>query len=131
VASWPRSTARVFGRNRPRLESICAQFPDVASATGVLADALDNATLVINATPVGLHDSEHPIPLELIPSGAAVLDLAYRPGETAWVKAARERGLRAADGLTMLLEQGALAFERWFGIDPDRVAMRAAVGRAA
>ena len=40
-----------------------------------------------------------------------------------WVRAARERGLRAADGLAMLVEQGALAFERWFDIAPDRNAM--------
>jgi hypothetical protein len=43
------------------------------------------------------------------------------------VNAARARGHRATDGLTMLLEQGALAFERWFGMNPDRIAMRAAL----
>ena len=58
---------------------------------------------------------------------SALLDLVYRPGETAWVRAARERGHRAADGLEMLLEQGAHAFERWFGVAPDRTAMRAAL----
>jgi shikimate dehydrogenase len=57
-----------------------------------------------------------------------VLDLVYRPHETAWVRAARARGHRAADGLAMLIEQGALAFERWFGVEPDREAMWAAVG---
>jgi shikimate dehydrogenase len=53
-----------------------------------------------------------------------VMDLVYRRGGTPWVKAARDRGNRAADGLSMLLEQGALSFQRWFGIDPDREAMR-------
>jgi shikimate dehydrogenase len=52
------------------------------------------------------------------------MDLVYRKGGTAWVKAARVRGNRAADGLTMLLEQGALSFKRWFGVEPDREAMR-------
>jgi shikimate dehydrogenase len=42
---------------------------------------------------------------------------------TPWVIRARARGLRAADGLSMLVEQGALAFSRWFGIEPDRDAM--------
>jgi shikimate dehydrogenase len=131
VASWPRSSARVQSRNRARLEAICAQFPDVARATPVLEDALPGATLVINATPVGLHDAAHPVPLRLLPTDAAVLDLVYREGETTWVRDARQQGHRAGDGLTMLLEQGALSFERWFGINPDRVAMRAAAGRAA
>jgi len=45
------------------------------------------------------------------------------------VRAARARGHRAADGLTMLIEQGALAFERWFGVPPDRDVMRRAVAR--
>jgi shikimate dehydrogenase len=56
-----------------------------------------------------------------------VLDLVYRRGETAWVRAARARGHRALDGLDMLVEQGALAFVRWLGREPDRAAMRAAI----
>jgi shikimate dehydrogenase len=39
------------------------------------------------------------------------------------VRRAREAGHRAADGEGMLLEQGALAFQRWFGREPDRGAM--------
>jgi shikimate dehydrogenase len=130
VAAWPRSSVRVYGRNRDRGKTLCAQFPDVARAATVMGDALRNATIVINATPIGLRDAQYPVPLEIIPRGAAVLDLAYREGETAWVKAARERGHRAADGLSMLIEQAALAFERWFGVIPDKAVMRAAVPRA-
>ncbi len=52
------------------------------------------------------------------------MDLVYARGGTSWIRAARTRGNRAADGLTMLLEQGALSFQRWFGIEPDREAMR-------
>lgn len=128
---WSRSSARVYGRNRERLDRLCAQFPDVSRATPVLGDAVDGATLVVNATPVGMADGRFPVPLELLPPGAAVLDLVYGPAETPWVRAARARGHRASDGMTMLVEQGALSFERWFGINADRVAMRAAAGRAA
>jgi shikimate dehydrogenase len=131
IASWPRSSARVYGRNRDRMETLCAQFPDVARASSVVREALREATLVINATPVGLQDDRHPVPLELVPTEVAVLDLVYREGETSWVRAARARGHRAADGLTMLLEQGALSFERWFGMNADRIAMRGAVARPA
>jgi shikimate dehydrogenase len=58
-----------------------------------------------------------------LPQGADVIDLVYGPNETAWVRAARAAGHRAMDGLAMLIEQGALAFERWFGMAPDRDAM--------
>jgi shikimate dehydrogenase len=79
--------------------------------------------LVVNATTIGLTGHDHPIDPTLLPPGADVIDLVYRPGETAWARAARARGHRATDGLSMLVEQGALAFERWFGITPDHNAM--------
>jgi shikimate dehydrogenase len=59
-----------------------------------------------------------------------VLDLVYRPGETRWVREARERGHLAVDGVCMLLEQGALAFEWWFGIAAPRDVMRQALASA-
>ena len=62
-----------------------------------------------------------------MPRDAAVFDLAYRIGETAFVRDARARGLKAMDGLAMLVEQGALAFERWFGVAPDREVMWKAI----
>jgi shikimate dehydrogenase len=55
------------------------------------------------------------------------VDLGYRRGQTAWVRAARAAGTYAIDGLPMLVEQGALAFERWFGFAPARDAMWEAV----
>ncbi|HZI43459.1 MAG TPA: hypothetical protein VFD67_17205, partial [Gemmatimonadaceae bacterium] len=109
-----------------RAEALCARF----SSGARVADAEELAResqLVVNATSVGLRDDDLPIDLSTLRSDAAVLDLVYRRGETAWVRAARARRLRAADGLVMLVEQGAAAFERWFGFAPDRDAMWAAV----
>jgi shikimate dehydrogenase len=48
-----------------------------------------------------------------------VADLVYAPLETGLLKLARERGLRTADGLGMLLHQAVRGFERWFGIRPE------------
>jgi shikimate dehydrogenase len=70
-----------------------------------------------------------PIAPGTIPAEVAVMDLTYRRGRTPWAQACRARGLRAEDGLPMLIEQGALAFERWFGLAPDREAMWASVRR--
>lgn len=84
--------------------------------------------LVVNATPAGL-DPLDPPPFDLGRPArvGAVLDLVYRTGGTQWVMDARERGIPAADGTGMLLHQGAAAFQRWFGVEPDMEAMRAAL----
>src|SRR4029079_9913658 len=96
-----------------------------ADDIGVVA----GADVVVNATSVGLKDDALPIDLALVRSESVVFDLVYRPGETRFVRALRERGVRATDGLPMLVEQAALAFEKWFGVAPDRAAMWSAVGR--
>ena len=131
AASWPAGMIQVWSRRPDAARALAARFPGtvapVEALAGALAGALARATLVINATPVGMTDDALPCPLEAIAPHAAVLDLVYRRGETAFVRAARARGHRAADGLVMLLEQGALAFERWFGVAPDREAMRASI----
>jgi shikimate dehydrogenase len=119
---------RVYGRTRSRAAALCGRSP-VARLADDTASAVRDAGLVVNATPAGLDDVSMPVSLDAIGQDAVVLDLVVGPNETPFVRAARARGLRAADGLAMLLGQGALAFERWFGIAPDREVMRRAVGR--
>ena len=128
AADWTGATVSVFARDAARSEAFARRFaPNVTAATSLDA-ALDGAMLVVNATPLGLGDGDPlPVPIERLPRGAAVFDLVYRRGGTPWMRAARAAGLSAADGLGMLVEQGALAFERWFGRAPDREAMWRAV----
>lgn len=114
---------RVYNRTMSRAVSLAERFAPRARAVDSLTDALEGVALVVNATPVGLHGNAVPIPIEALPPACAVFDLAYAAGETAWVRAARAAGHRAADGEGMLIEQGAIAFERWFGVPPDRNAM--------
>lgn len=123
VERWEGARVRVYNRRMSRTESLATRFPAITHVASSIDDALRDAMLVVNATPVGLHDDTLPVPIEALPEGSAVFDLIYSPTETAWVRAAREAGHRAADGEGMLLEQGALAFERWFGRKPDRGAM--------
>jgi shikimate dehydrogenase len=126
VAAWPGCRVLICNRTVSRAASLCARFSSIASVADAATVARE-ADLVVNATSVGLRDDELPIDPALLSWSAATLDLVYRRGETAWVRAARARGLRAADGLVMLVEQGAAAFERWFGFPPDRTAMWQAV----
>jgi shikimate dehydrogenase len=104
------------------------KFEEWTRAQGVhVADAAECGTL-INTTPLGLAAGDA-LPLVSPPQCAvAALDMVYARGETAWTRAMRAAGLRAADGRTMLVAQGAAALERWFpGVDAPVEVMRAAV----
>jgi shikimate dehydrogenase len=61
------------------------------------------------------------------PEGGSVYDLVYQPEETPLVSRARAAGLRAANGLGMLVEQAALSFTAWTGQVAPVEAMRRAV----
>ena len=91
-----------------------------------------STSLIINATPVGMHFSNKqvgegsqeetedvsPLPAEVLArfdAGTFVLDMIYNPVQTQLLRQARNLGLRAANGLSMLLHQGALAFTLWTG----------------
>jgi len=121
ISDWPGVNVRIWNRGAERARVLAARFGAQAVATP--DEALDRSSLVVNATSIGLDGVSQPIDVARLPQGADVIDLVYGPNETAWVRAARAAGHRAMDGLAMLIEQGALAFERWFGMAPDRDAM--------
>jgi len=120
AARTPERAQRLADRVRQRVTVLTH---DLDAPSEALRTALATAELVVNTTPVGLLDAQMPVPSEWLGARAAVLDLVYRPGETAWVLASRARGLRADDGLRMLVEQGAHAYTWWFGESPDRDVM--------
>jgi len=81
---------------------------------------LAEAGLFVNTTSLGMA-GQPPLTIELarLPAGAVVSDLVYAPLETALLTAAKARGLRAVDGLGMLLHQAVGGFQRWFGLRPQ------------
>lgn len=123
IKGWERPAIAVYSRTMERATQLVQRIGVEADIVIDPAAAAAASDVVINATPVGMSNDELPLdPAHLRPA-SAVFDLVYRQGETALVRAARARGCRASDGLAMLVEQGALAFERWFGVVPDREAM--------
>src|SRR5438477_1497837 len=87
-----------------------------------------NIDLVVNATPVGLNPGDpSPIPARLLAPHVMIYDTIYTDKRTPFVLAAIEAGARAANGLSMLLHQGALAFEIWFQREAPLEVMRAAI----
>lgn len=129
IESWPGCEATLFNRSPERLERMAARFDVVRRTTRDAQVAVEGCGLVVNATPIGMGDDALPVSVAALERDAVVVDLVYRSRETAWVRAARAAGRRAADGLGMLLEQGALAFERWLGVMAPREVMRNAVRR--
>lgn len=80
---------------------------------------LASAALLVNTTSLGMQ-GQPPLTLDLtpLPVTAVVADIVYVPLETPLLAAARARGLRAVDGLGMLLHQARPGFEAWFGVAP-------------
>jgi shikimate dehydrogenase len=73
--------------------------------------------LVINATSLGLRpDDPAPIDLAMLPRPAGVFDMIYNPPQTALLHAAEKLGVPHANGLAMLVHQGAKSLEIWSGV---------------
>ena len=98
-----------------------------------LAEALDGAALVVNATSVGMDGiavDAQPVDSTFVNFDAVAVDLIYHPVETVWMTALRERGVEVHGGLSMLVCQAARAFTLWTGVQAPVAAMDAAA-RAA
>lgn len=110
-----RAVSRRIGGERVRV---------VASPDDLAGEDFD---LVVNATRLGL-SADDPLPLDLESVGqvGGVFDMVYGDDGTPFVAAARARGIPATDGHEMLIHQGAVAFERWWGVPAPLQAMRAA-----
>jgi len=89
---------------------------------------LDHADLVINASSVGMRRSDPPlIPAAWLTPNLMVYDAVYAGGRSRLLEDAAAAGARTANGLGMLLHQGALSFEIWFNRAAPLEVMRAAL----
>jgi shikimate dehydrogenase len=127
VARRPEQAAEVVMALRPFVGDGVVAIPltDLATIAAKLT-----APLIVNTTPLGMapHPEGSPWPDDLpLPPGAFVYDLVYNPRETAFMRQAQAAGLPTANGLGMLLHQGARAFALWTGHTPNVKLMRAAV----
>jgi shikimate dehydrogenase len=121
----------LVNRTRKKAEAVAGeikkQFPSARVTVGYPKSAVD---LLINATSLGLQPAD-PLPFDgrqfSLKQAGAVYDLIYRPAETPLLKAARTAGGQTANGLGMLLHQGAKAFEIWTGKPAPLGVMRRAL----
>ncbi|MBJ3777813.1 shikimate dehydrogenase family protein [Acuticoccus mangrovi] len=108
----------VANRTADKAEAVAARAGAEAIALDALPDALSEASLLVNATSLGMDGTTLSVDPRPLPAGTTVADLIYNPLETPLLAAARARGLVPVDGLGMLLFQATTGFERWFGVKP-------------
>jgi len=106
---------RTQGKAEEIANEIRRRFPSVSVFVGYPADKID---LILNATSLGLKP-EDPLPLDeahfSFKQARYAYDMIYRPAETPFLQAAKKAKCKTANGLGMLLHQGARAFEIWTG----------------
>jgi shikimate dehydrogenase len=112
----------------PRVLGPVARLEAVPWDEAALRAQLQDVDLIVNATPLGMNPSDAtPVPTRLLAPHHMVFDAVYGPSKTSLVRAADEAGARGANGLSMLLHQGALSFSIWFDRDAPIDVMRAAL----
>jgi shikimate dehydrogenase len=120
---------RTPGKATALAEDVSQRFPAVKVTVGY-PDPNDTVDLLVNATSLGLK-ADDLVPLDpnwySLKRAGAVYDMIYRPAETPLLKAAGAAGCRVANGLGMLLYQGARALELWSGRQPPIEVMREAL----
>jgi shikimate dehydrogenase len=114
----------VFNRHLHRAEALVRFFARSAAHMelrampwheSIIEAELAKTKVLVNATAVGLHDDESPLPSGLLAPGLLVMDLIYNPPRSRLLRDAEAAGCEVLSGDVMLLHQGAAAFTLWTG----------------
>jgi len=128
----------VANRTPERADALLRTHPAAVEArrkggATLRATALDDAghayDVVLNGTASSVQGSGVPVGAEVLAPGALALDLMYGPAARGFVEWAERHGAIGRDGLGMLVEQAAEAFELFRGIAPETAPVLAALRR--
>ncbi|RDI44040.1 shikimate dehydrogenase [Falsibacillus pallidus] len=123
----------IANRNIENGKALISRCPfEVTSNVWSLEEAsfiLNEFSLVIQTTPIGMAPSTEQTPLDSskLRKDAFVSDIIYNPFETKFLSAAKSQGALIQNGLGMFVNQGAVAFKLWTGIQPDTKLMKKVV----
>lgn len=110
----------ITNRTYRRAEELASESSSMAMVKTEAEENLGDFDIIIQTTSVGLAENEAlPISLKNVKPGALAADIVYNPIDTPFLKAAEEKGCETLNGVGMFVFQGALAFEKWTGIQPD------------
>ena len=125
-----------MNRTREKAQAVADAFGADAADWADLADVTADADLLVHAASVGMDGTSSIVDDVVLAAGvkgrlSAVFDVVYAPKETALVHAARAAGLRACDGLSMLVHQAAEAYRLFWDASAPVDVMLDAAKRAA
>ncbi len=122
----PEELARL---TRDIAERSGAAVEGVLLEDAALARVVGESTILINATPVGMHphEGQSVVPSGLLHAGLGVMDIVYNPLVTRLLGDAQARGLVTVSGLEMFVNQAVIQFESWTGRPAPKAAMREVV----
>jgi shikimate dehydrogenase len=113
----------IRNRNQLRAQALCTEYGDERLQAGARLQRYD---LVINGTAAGHHANSQEVQNPMLAFDAAWIDgdtiaydLSYGPAAASFLHLAQEAGAKVIDGFGMLIEQAALAFARWHGLNPN------------
>lgn len=115
---------RLVNRTRDKAVLLVQRHAALAAAQGVelsaagLDDRQPDFDVVVNASASSLKGASVPLPGGVLRPGALALDMMYGPAATGFLQWAQEHGGIGRDGLGMLVEQAAEAFQVWRGVRP-------------
>ena len=118
----PEKARALLDELDPAGEHHVASLAHFAERTDFAFDDRDRCfDLIVNASPLGMA-GQPPLKFDFshAPPDSVVYDIVTHPLETEFLKTARAAGFRTIDGLSMLIGQAAIAFERFFGVAPPR-----------
>jgi shikimate dehydrogenase len=109
IQSKAEALARDMKKIFPRCQVISCKKKDISRY-------IKRSDLLVNCTPLGMKKTD-PLPVDarLLHKGLKIYDIVYNPLQTRLLKLAKQKGIKAAGGLGMLLYQGVSAFELWTG----------------
>ena len=129
----------IINRNQDRLAKLVSEIKPIAEQANTPLRSLDpqyverlpEGCLLVNATSLGLKtDDPTPIPEEKIPRALHFFDMIYNPPVTPLMQTVSRKGGRSANGLSMLVHQGARSLSIWTGQDAPADVMQTAAEQA-
>ncbi|MBK1876891.1 shikimate dehydrogenase [Pelagicoccus mobilis] len=129
----------IVNRNQERLGKLVSELQPIAAAANIPLhplspqdiDTLPAGCLLVNATSLGLkQDDPTPIPEDKLPLNACCYDMIYNPPTTRLMNLVSQNGGIVANGLSMLVHQGAKSLSIWTETDAPAETMQKAAEQA-
>jgi len=122
-------------RTKAKVEELAQNLADKGTKVYTLGNTVaelsaigEKVDIIINATSMGMkQEDELPFPVDVLAENHKVYDAIYNPAETKLLANAKSNGSMTANGLSMLIYQGAVSFKIWTGLQPDIALMRQAI----